>query len=257
MKIAAWNVNSVRARAERLVDWLASRDPDIACLQETKCEDHQFPFELVGDLGYEVTHYGQKSYNGVAILSKKRPDEVIAGFSDGAEEDASRRILWARFGTLWVASVYVPNGQSVGSDKYQYKLRWFERFTKILASRPSDLPVIVGGDYNVAPADLDVHAPEAWRNQTLCSEPERAAFELLLAQGYTDSFRAMHPDRQAFSWWDYRMLGFQKNRGLRIDHWLMNHVAYAKCTSVEIDREARKGDDPSDHAPIICEIDQA
>ncbi len=259
MKIATWNVNSIRARSARLVDWLQSRDPDIVCLQETKCEDASFPYEAVGDAGYEAVHFGQKTYNGVAILAKQRPTEVVRGFADGAEEDGQSRIIWARFDLpgkrLWLASIYAPNGQAVGSEKYSYKLGWFERLTRTLPSRAqSEDWVILGGDYNVAPADLDVHDPLAWRDQVLCSAPERAAFSALLGAGFSDAFRSFHPERRAFSWWDYRMLAFPKDRGLRIDHFLVNSAARAACTHVEIDREARKGQDPSDHAPVLLEL---
>jgi exodeoxyribonuclease III len=261
IKIAAWNVNSVRARIDRLLEWLQSRQPDIVLLQETKCEDHQFPFEALGDLGYEVAHFGQKTYNGVAILSKTRPVEVVRGFADGAEDDPSRRVLWARFediglpGPLWVASLYAPNGQKVGSDKYAYKLGWYERLAKTLPARVSSGALIVlGGDYNVAPADIDVHDPAAWHEQVLCSTPERAALRSLLDAGFKDAFRETHPERQAFSWWDYRMLGFPKNLGLRIDHLLMNERALSACAEIDIDREARKGENPSDHAPIVAEL---
>ncbi len=248
----------MRARTGRLVDFLNRHSPDVVCLQETKCEDVSFPFEAVGDAGYEVTHYGQKSYNGVAILSQKRPVLVARGFADGGEEDAQRRLVWATFELpiggapkVTVCSVYAPNGQAVGTDKYAYKLAWYERLAKLLPSK-QEWPLIVCGDFNVAPADLDVHDPAAWRDQVLCSAPERAALQSLCAAGLEDGLRKLRPNDQAFTWWDYRMLGFQKNKGLRIDHMLLDKRAMAACTEIIVDRDERKGEDPSDHAPVIA-----
>ena len=258
MRVACWNVNSVRVRVGRLCDWLNQHSPDVVCLQETKCEDPLFPYEAVGDAGYECTHYGQKTYNGVAILSRARPVSVERGFADGGEEDPQRRLLWTTFETpfagapkVTIVSAYAPNGQSVGSDKYAYKLAWYARLAKALA-RKREWPLIVCGDFNVAPADIDVHAPHEWRGQVLCSDEERAALQSLLATGLHDGFRVKRPNDQAFTWWDYRMLGFAKNRGLRIDHMLLDDRALSVCTAVDVDREARKGEDPSDHAPVIA-----
>lgn len=258
MRVACWNVNSVRARTGRLVEWLNTHEPDVVCLQETKCEDALFPFEAVGDAGYECAHYGQKSYNGVAVLSKVRPAKVERGFNDGGEEDAQRRVLWATFDSpkpfdmpVTICSIYAPNGQSVGSDKYAYKLQWFERLAAAVEKR-REHPLILCGDYNVAPADLDVHDPQAWRGQILCSDQERAALQRVLSKGLVDLLRVMKPDAQVFTWWDYRMLGFQKNKGLRIDHFLVDERVRAKCTAIDVDREERKGEDPSDHAPVIA-----
>lgn len=258
MRIACWNVNSVRARTGRLVDWLNKHEPDIVCVQETKCEDALFPFEAVGDAGYECVHYGQKSYNGVAILSRVRPVMVERGFADGGDEDAQRRLLWATFALpivgspkVTVCSVYAPNGQSVGSDKYEYKLAWYDRLAAVLPKK-REHPLIVCGDWNVAPTDLDVHDPQAWQGQILCSDKERAAFQKLLDTGMLDALREKRPGEQVFTWWDYRMLAFPKNKGLRIDHFLVDARAYEACMSVEVDREERKGEDPSDHAPVIA-----
>ncbi|MCC6812331.1 MAG: exodeoxyribonuclease III [Deltaproteobacteria bacterium] len=258
MKIACWNVNSVRVRIGRLVEWLNRTQPDIVCLQETKCEDAQFPYEALGDAGYECAHAGQKTYNGVAVLSRARPVSVQRGFMDGGEEDAQRRLIWATFELPFagaprftVCSAYAPNGQSVGSDKYAYKLAWFERLARVVEQK-HEWPLVVCGDFNVAPADIDVHDPQAWRGQVLCSEAERAALQRVLASGLHDGFREKRPQDQAFTWWDYRMLGFQKNRGLRIDHMLLDARALAACTAVEVDREMRKGDEPSDHAPVVA-----
>lgn len=260
LKIASWNVNSIRARLDRLLGWLETRSPDLVCLQETKCEDVSFPYEPLGDAGYEAAHFGQKSYNGVAILSRKRPTELQRGFSDGAPEDPQSRLIWGRFDEplgaaqrFEVVSVYAPNGQSVGSDKYAYKLDWYRRLTQVVKPKAqAATPVIICGDFNIAPHDLDVHDPAAWHEQVLCSTAERAAFTALLETGLTDTLPLKRPGEQCFTWWDYRMLGFAKNRGLRIDHFLLNSAALAACKSIEVDREERKGKDASDHAPVIA-----
>ena len=257
MKIVTWNVNSIRARVDNLLNWLVAAQPDVVLLQETKVEDFQFPYEAIGNAGYDAAHYGQKSYNGVAILSRGRAENVVRGFADGAPEDEPRRIISAdvtvggeRFA---VCSVYVPNGQAVDSDKYRYKLEWLARFEKRVA-RGSDLPFIVGGDYNIAPADVDVYDPEGWRGQTLCSERERAGLRALIATGLHDAYRTLVPDAPMFTWWDYRAGGFQRNLGLRIDHFLLNDAAMKRCHSVTVDRAARGIENASDHAPVTAEL---
>lgn len=261
MKIASYNVNSLRARQARVLAWLAKESPDVLCLQELKLEEEKFPHLELAALGYKAAVYGQKTYNGVAILSKHELTGVERGFGDGAD-DAQARFITARTGGVRVMCAYMPNGESLSSDKYAYKLAWFDRLTRWLARRLGEGEgregrALLLGDYNVAPTDLDVHDPAAWAGSTLCSAPERAAFQALLDLGLVDSFRALHPDEKAFSWWDYRMLGFPKNRGLRIDHVLVTRDLVPRLTAAWIDRAERKGKQPSDHAPVLVELADA
>jgi exodeoxyribonuclease-3 len=250
-KIATWNVNSVKARFERLQAFLRREQPDIVCLQELKCTDDLFPIGAMADLGYHATVWGQKAYNGVAILSRQAAENAELGFGDGGE-NASRFVV-ATVGELRIASAYIPNGQAVGTDKFAYKLEWLGRLEAYL-KRAGDAPFCLAGDFNVAPADIDVHDPQSWRDQVLCSEPERDAFRRILACGFHDCFRELHPQTQAYSWWDYRQLGFVKNRGLRIDFILANRALRERCCSIRIDRDERKGTGASDHAPVIAEF---
>jgi exodeoxyribonuclease-3 len=252
MKLVTWNVNSIRQRLERLLALLARHVPDVVCLQETKVTDADFPADELRAAGFSAATLGQKAYNGVAILAREPLEQVTAGFRDGGD-DAQARLLAATVGGLRVLCAYVPNGQSVGSEKYAFKLEWYERLRKLL-EREADpaRPLALCGDFNVAPADIDVHDPEAWRGQVLCSEPERAALARVLEWGLSDCFRRKFPDKVAFSWWDYRMLGFPKNRGLRIDHVLVTEPLFARLDDVAIDREERKGKSASDHAPVLA-----
>jgi exodeoxyribonuclease-3 len=254
MKIATWNVNSIRARMERLCAWLAARSPDVVCLQETKVEDHALPMLELAGLGYHVSAHGQKTYNGVAVLARQPVDDVTRGFCDGFD-DGQARFLVARVGSLRVGSVYVPNGQAVGTDKFSYKLRWLARWRAWLASQadPSEALVFCG-DMNVAPEDQDVYDPEAWRNQVMCHPDERAALAEVRRWGLVDVFRRLNPEGPHYTWWDYRQLSFPKNRGLRIDHILCSETMAGRCRSVAIDRDARKGQAPSDHAPVVAEF---
>jgi exodeoxyribonuclease-3 len=254
MKIAAWNVNSVRARLERLVEWLKRVQPDVVCLQELKCTDAEFPREAVREAGYHAAVHGQKTYNGVAILAKEEPTEVLCGLSDGVE-DSHARLIAATVGGVRVLSVYAPNGQEVGSPAYVYKLEWYGRLRRYLDARHRpDEPLVLCGDWNVAPEPLDVWDPPAWEGQTLFTEKERAALRELCAFGLTDTFRQRHPGVQKFSWWDYRMLAFPKNHGLRIDHILATAPLVERLVEADVDREARKGKQPSDHAPVWAEF---
>lgn len=253
MKIATYNVNSLRAREERVLAWLAKESPDVVCLQELKLEDEKVPTLALAGLGYQVESFGQKTYNGVAILSKHPMTNVERGFGDG-DSDPQARFIAATVGDLRVMCAYMPNGESVTSDKYRYKLAWFERLHAYLASRVGLGKTLLLGDYNVAPADIDCHDPAGWAGSVLCSEPERKAFEKLVALGLVDSFRHLYPDTQAFSWWDYRMLGFPKNKGLRIDHILVTKDLLPRVTKVWVDRQERKGKQPSDHAPVFIEL---
>lgn len=255
MKLATWNVNSIRARHERLLAWLGAKAPDVVCLQETKVEDSGFPFEALTQAGYHAVTLGQRSYNGVAILSRQPATEVVRGFEDGDPDDQARAIA-ATIGGLRVISVYVPNGQEVGSDKYAYKLAWLSRLRAYLdrALAPSQ-PVVLCGDMNVAPAELDVYDPKAWGEGVLCSPPERRALAHVLDWGLRDLFRQHHSDGGHYSWWDYRGVALFKNWGLRIDHIFGTDAVSARCTGCEIDRAARKGQNPSDHAPVVVDLD--
>ena len=254
MKIAAWNVNSLKVRLPQLLEWLAAQQPDLVCLQETKVEDHNFPQQAVAAAGYQAVFSGQKTYNGVALLSRETATEVVCGNPHMACEQ--KRLIAATVNGIRVVCAYIPNGQSVGSEKYAYKLAWLTALETWLAEQLAIYPnLALAGDFNIAPEDRDVHNPAAWAGQVLCSEPERAAFRRLLALGLQDSFRLFAQPEKTFSWWDYRMLGFQKNQGLRIDHILLSAALAQRCTAAHIDREMRKRERPSDHAPITADID--
>jgi exodeoxyribonuclease-3 len=253
VKLASWNVNSLNIRLPRLVDWLAANQPDIVGLQETKVEDARFPALEIAATGYEAIFYGQRTYNGVAILSKEPASEIRPDMPEFPDDH--KRVLAATVGGIRFVCFYVPNGQAVGSDKYQYKLRWLEAATACLRHELERFPrLAVVGDMNIAPEDRDVHDPDLWRNQVMCSEPERAAFRDWLALGFKDAFRLFEQPQKTFSWWDYRMLAFPKNRGLRIDHILLSPELARSCDACRIDREMRKGEKPSDHAPVIVEL---
>lgn len=252
MKIVTWNINSLRKRQDRLLTWLENTQPDIVCLQETKCTDEQFPVLNLRAAGYHVAYHGEKSYNGVAILSKLEPGNVEMSLGNESG-DAQARVIAATVGNVRIFSVYAPNGQAVGSPAYVYKLKWYERLGARLAKEPNgDLAVC--GDFNVAPQDVDVHDPALWRGAIMCSEEERRAFAELCVSGLSDTLRLHHPEGGLYSWWDYRMLSFPKDRGLRIDAVLANKTLAAKCTASGIDREMRKGKEPSDHAPVWAEF---
>ena len=253
MKIASWNVNSLKVRLPQLLDWLAAEQPDIVCLQETKLEDHAFPQPEIEAAGYHVAFSGQKTYNGVALLARETPSDVV--FGNPLHADQQKRLVAATIGGIFVVCAYVPNGQAVGSDKYAYKLAWLDALTRWLKGRLAANPrLVVAGDFNIAPEDRDVHDPAAWTGQILCSAPERGAFQRLLDLGLKDSFRLFEQPEKSFSWWDYRMLGFQKNQGLRIDHILLSEPLAGICTAAGINRHMRKLERPSDHAPVTAEL---
>ena len=252
MKIASWNINSLRKRQDRLFAWLEATKPDIVCLQETKCRDEQFPVLALQAVGYHSAYHGEKSYNGVAILSKSEPRDVRASLCDEVV-DPQARVIAARIDQLPVFSIYAPNGQAIGSPAYEYKLNWYARLRDCL-SKEQAAELVVCGDFNVAPADIDVHDPDLWRGSIMCSEGERAAFRQLCESGLSDTLRLQHKEGGLFSWWDYRMLAFPKNRGLRIDAILASKSLAKKCTDAGIDREMRKGREPSDHAPVWAEF---
>ena len=255
MKLVTWNVNSLNVRLPRLLEWLAANAPDVVCLQETKLDDARFPVDALRAAGYGAVYSGQKAYNGVAILARDGlslddPQHGIDGF-----DDEQKRVIAATVGGIRVICVYVPNGQSVDSEKYAYKLRWCRAAAEHLREAVRRHPqLVMAGDFNVAPDDRDVHDPRLWEGQVLCSEPERAAFRAFLAAGLADSFRLFDQPPNVYSWWDYRQLAFPKNLGLRIDHILVSEALAPRCKSSTIDRNARKGEKPSDHAPAIVEI---
>jgi len=254
VKLVTWNVNSIRARLDRLIDFLKTRAPDVLCLQETKVADDGFPLLELRALGYDVAFHGQRTYNGVAILSRAPLADVARGFGDG-DDDSQARLIAATVDGVRIASVYVPNGEAVGSDKYDFKLRWMERLRTWTATHiAGDRSALLCGDFNVAPAPLDVHDPIAWKDHVLFSGPERAALARIVDVGLVDLIRTMHPTEPMFSWWDYRMLAFPKNRGLRIDHILASAPLADTCTAAGVDREARKGTQPSDHAPVWADF---
>jgi exodeoxyribonuclease-3 len=254
MKIVSWNINSLRRRQQRLLDWLASTKPDVVCLQETKCTDEQFPLLDLKAAGYHSAFHGQKSYNGVAILSKLEPGEVRPGLGD-AEEDPQSRVLAATIGGIRIYSIYAPNGQAVGSPAYEYKMRWYARLRNCLRKEKPNEQLVVCGDFNVAPNDADVYDPDLWRGAIMCSDGERKAFQELCDIGLVDTLRLHHPEAGLFSWWDYRMLAFPKNRGLRIDAILASESLAPRCTASGIDRDMRKGKEPSDHASVWAEFE--
>ena len=253
MKIATWNINSLKIRLPHVLAWLAEHQPDVLCLQELKLDDPQFPVDAVAAAGYRAVFSGQKTYNGVAILSRSAASDVqiaIPGY-----DDPLRRVIAATVDGIRVVCFYVPNGQSVDSDKYQYKLQWLGRATDWLRGEISRHErIAVTGDFNIAPEDRDVHDPELWRGQVLCTDAERAAFRGWVDLGLVDSFRLFEQPERTFSWWDYRMLGFQKNHGLRIDHILLSPALAKCCERVWIDRAERKKAQPSDHAPVVAEL---
>ncbi|MDP9121209.1 MAG: exodeoxyribonuclease III [Acidobacteriota bacterium] len=254
MKIATWNVNSIRQRIDRVAAWTGRERPDVLCLQETKCVDELFPLEPFTSQGYHVELYGQRTYNGVAILSLTPMTEVVRGLPDDPP-DADRRLLAATIAGVRVVDIYVPNGQSVESEKFPFKLRWLERLHAFLAATASPRdPLLLLGDFNIAPEDRDVHDPELWRGQVLFHPLEHEALGRLTGWGLHDLFRLHHAEGGFYSWWDYRMLGFPKNRGLRIDLVLGTAPMRDRSTAATIDRNERKGKSPSDHAPVVVEI---
>ena len=256
MKLATWNVNSIKVRLPQLLEWLREAAPDALCLQELKTEEAKYPRAELEAAGYASAVSGQKTYNGVAILSRTPPGEVVAGIPGFADEQ--KRVIAATVRDLRVVCVYCPNGQAVGSEKYAYKLRWFAALRDYLAAELRRHPrLAVAGDFNVAPEDRDVHDPKAWEGQVHVSEPERAAWRALLALGLKDSFRLFEQPEKIYSWWDYRMLGFRRNAGLRIDHLLLSQDLARACTSSSVDKAPRKLERPSDHAPALVELDQS
>jgi exodeoxyribonuclease III len=254
VKLVTWNINSIRARTERLLTWIGNEQPDIICLQETKVEDAGFPVEQLRARGYEVATYGQRSYNGVAIAAKQPLTDIARGFGDG-EPDDEARLVAATVGDLRVVCVYVPNGQELTSDKFPFKLAWYKRLRRFLDRTATPTSnVVVCGDMNVTFDDRDVCDPAKWAGHIHCSADERAALADVIAFPLVDLFRQHNPDGGVYSWWDYRGVAFFKNQGLRIDYIFATKPVAERCTACTIDRNARKGQDASDHAPVIATI---
>jgi exodeoxyribonuclease-3 len=254
MRLATWNVNSLKVRMAHLLDWLARARPDVACLQETKTEDANFPLAELQAAGYQAVYCGQKAYNGVAIVARSQPQEVQHGIPHFPDDP--KRVIAATVGDLRVVCLYAPNGQAVGSDKYQYKLRWYDALAQWLSQEVQAQPrLAVLGDLNVAPEDRDVHDPKRWAGQIHVSAPERAALRTVLAKvGLADAFRLFAQQENEFSWWDYRLAAFQRNWGLRIDHILLSPELAKRCVACTIDKSPRRLERPSDHAPVIAEL---
>ena len=255
MIIATWNINSIRMRLPRLLEWLERRRPDVLCLQETKVVDGEFPVESLRAAGYHCEYRGEKSYNGVAILSL-RPMECVLRSLPGDDADCQCRFISGWVSNTMIINIYAPNGQEVGSTKYGYKLEWYGRVRRYFDEQvDSKKDVLLCGDFNVAPEDRDVWDPEQWRGKILFSEPEKEAFRNLLGWGLIDALRMHRQEGGLYTWWDYRGGAFHRGWGMRIDHILLSESLSRRCESVEIDREARKGEKPSDHAPVLVTLD--
>jgi exodeoxyribonuclease-3 len=254
MKIATWNVNSLKVRLPHVLEWLTANDPDILVLQEIKQVTEVFPTDALSEIGYRSIASGQKTYNGVAVISKSEAIDVVTDFP--GFEDPQRRILAATIGGVRVVDLYIPNGSEVGSEKYAYKLSWLEALQGFLSDELAKHErLVVLGDFNIAPADEDVHDPAKWGEDILCSPPERAALKNLMALGLTDVFRLFEQPEKSFSWWDYRAAGFRRNAGLRIDLILASQDMTEACRKSYIDKEPRSWERPSDHTPVIAEFE--
>ena len=257
MKLVTWNVNSLAVRLPQVLDWLAAHQPDALCLQETKLTDDKFPHAELTAAGYGCEWFGQKTYNGVALLTRVTSSLVatdvvknIPGF-----DDAQARVITASLGGVRLVGAYIPNGQAPDSEKFEYKMRWLTALRKWLATELIAHPqLVLVGDYNIAPEDRDVHDPVLWANQVLCTPQERGHFQGLIALGLVDAFRLFEQAPKTWSWWDYRMLAFRKNQGLRIDHILVSEALKPKVTACVIDKLPRKNERPSDHAPVVVEL---
>ena len=255
MRIVTWNVNSIRARMPRVLEFLDRQSPDVVCLQETKVVDELFPKDDIEGLGYEIAFHGQKTYNGVAILSKRPIEDVVMGIP-GKEHHPEARVIAAKVDDVMLLDLYVVNGREVGCDKYDYKLEWMADVADyVKASFPMTEKVVVTGDFNVTFDDRDVYDPEKWEGKIHCSEPEREALAKIMEPGLGDALRKHNQDAGVYTWWDFRTRGFKRGNGLRIDHFLLSPPAMDACSSVEVDLDSRDGEKPSDHAPVICTLD--
>jgi len=251
VKIATWNINSVRIRLPHILDWLKAHSPDILCLQETKVTDEAFPVEAFHNMRYQIVYAGQKTYNGVATLSRKPLDAVMTELPE--IHGTQKRFVAVTTDGMRVLNVYVPNGEAVGSEKFAYKLFWLKALKRFVIKELKTYPKLaVVGDFNIAPEPRDVHDPAAWEGRVLFSEKERAAFKELVKTGLTDVFRKFEQPEKSFSWWDYRQGAFRRNMGLRIDHILCGQAMTESCTACYVDRGLRGVDRPSDHAPVVA-----
>ncbi|MBI5783024.1 MAG: exodeoxyribonuclease III [Gammaproteobacteria bacterium] len=254
MKIATWNINSIRVRLPQVLEWLKKENPDVLCLQETKITDGEFPAAAFREMAYQAVYAGQKTYNGVATLSRAPTDDVITSLP-GVDGD-QKRLLATTVGDVRVVNVYVPNGEEVGSEKYSYKLSWLKALEKFVARELKSHPrLALLGDYNIAPEERDVHDPKRWEGHVLFSGKERAAFQRLVEHGLTDVFRQFDQPEKNFSWWDYRAGAFHRNHGLRIDHILCSPALAQRCSTCRIDTDPRRHERPSDHAPVFAQFD--
>jgi exodeoxyribonuclease-3 len=254
LKLATWNVNSIRARLDAVLSWLETEQPDVLCMQETKVEDDEFPSDELQMLGYAVAMSGQPTYNGVAIASRLPMKDIEIGLL-GAAPDAERRLIAATAGGVRILSAYVPNGRSVSSPAFGEKLRWLSELRRTLSEREAGRDVFLGGDFNVATDERDVYDPEAFRGKVHFHPDERRELEQLKAQGFVDSFRKFDERAAQYSWWDYRAGGLRKNQGLRIDYAFLSPALAARCKGVRMDNQPRHQDKPSDHIPVIVELD--
>ncbi len=255
MKIATWNVNSIAARLPLVTKWLESVRPSVLCLQETKCTDDKFPASAFAEIGYRSEVFGQRTYNGVAILSRAEIENAQRGFPED-DENAHARLLAATVEGVRIINVYVPNGQFVGSDKFKFKLQWMQRLRALLDEQYlTSEPVLLCGDFNVAPDELDVHDPALWQGRILFSRTERTALEHIKGWGFTDAFRLHTQQGGHFSWWDYRQGSFRRDAGLRIDHIWVSQPLAARSVATWIDKEPRTWERPSDHTPVVAELD--
>ena len=253
MKIATWNVNSLAVRLPQVLDWLSVHQPDALCLQETKLTDDKFPHAELAAAGYASQWFGQRTYNGVALLTRAPVDDVVKSIP--GLDDPQARVIAATLAGVRIVNVYIPNGQSIESDTFVYKLRWLDALRDWVAQQLALYPrLVLVGDYNIAPQDCDVHDPVAWAGQVLCTPQERAHFQGLIDLGLHDAFRLFEQPPKSWSWWDYRMLAFRKNQGLRIDHILVSEAVKPSVVACVIDKLPRKNERPSDHAPVLVEL---
>ncbi len=253
ISIASWNVNSLNVRLPHVLQWLETNPVDVLGLQETKMTDEKFPADAIRDAGYQVAFSGQPTYNGVALLSKAPAEDIITDPPNVTDEH--RRIIAGTVNGIRVINLYVVNGKAVGDEKYDYKLDWLKRVNNWIEDETARHDkLVVMGDFNIAPADADIHDPDAWRDQILCSKPERAALQRLLDMGYVDTFRQFDQEAETYSWWDYRQAAFRRNMGLRIDLVLASTALAAQCSSSIVDKEPRRWERPSDHAPVVAEF---
>lgn len=253
-KIATWNVNSLKVRLPHVLQWLETEKPDVLALQETKSIDENFPLDAINEAGYEVSFIGQKTYNGVATICKSPIETIATALPD--YDDIQKRVLAVNTNNVTVLNLYVPNGSEVGSEKFQYKLKWFSKLHPFIEElQAKNERVIILGDFNIAPEDRDVHAPEEWEGCNLVSQPERDELQNIISKGFSDCFRLFDQAEKSFSWWDYRAAGFRRDRGLRIDLILASNSLSKSCRACYIDKEPRKLERPSDHTPVVAEFE--